>query len=154
MIFVDLDDCLVCFHYGSNTVQVLRPGALVFLAGLRAIDKVKLFTTGIRSHALDSNKDCNLGFAPEDIIAREDFCQVDRYAQKLILHATLPSPGCVFIDNQTPDDSYTNGKLEYLGVGEDRMIVVPHFGWDEPAEKFPNLIPSLLKRTREMLGIA
>ncbi len=152
MIFVDLDDCLVCFRYGGETLQVLRPGALLLLAELRKLGPVKLFTTGIRSHALNSNERQGLGFAPEDIIAREDFCKVDYYEQKLILHATAPCPGCVFIDNQQPDYSYTVGKLEYLGVGGDRMIVVPHFVADEPADRFPALVPAIVERTKSMLA--
>ena len=152
MIFVDLDDCLVCFRYGEKTVQVLRPGALLLLAELRKLARVKLFTTGMRSHALESNESQGLGFAPEEIIAREDFCEIDYYENKLILHATAPCPGCVFIDNQAPDDSYTIGKLEYLGVDGGRMIVVPHFVWDEPADRFPSLVPSIVERTKLMLN--
>lgn len=88
-VFVDLDNTLICAdilnYYTPKNAKVLelkdtneiyyarlRPGAKELLNGLRSKYDVVMVTSAIKEYANGWNKLFELGFNPEQIVARED----------------------------------------------------------------------------------
>ena len=134
MIYFDFDETLASQDlYGNEAgLTQLRPGVKEFLEELRNATKSPLYllSAGINSYVRHNNTLHKLGFIDENIIGRESlyrgaFSEDMREIEIPIKKDVCPNG--VLIENQPVDYVYTKIKMEYLGIKEDRVIIVPHF---------------------------
>jgi hypothetical protein len=137
--YIDLDNTLIHAAWGGNPNKrrtkidlgpkevywsMLRSHALDFLAFCREIAPTYILTHAARDYALEHNKVFNLGFANDQVIARDDFCY---YKSGMLVDRLLPtkinvSPGAILVDDKNPKDELAVVKMQYLGIGTDRYV--------------------------------
>jgi hypothetical protein len=154
-IFVDLDETLISSIYGKGRNpgkrkvidltaddgqrepyhSFLRPSAHKLLERLRAYGNVRILTTATRDYALAHNEAFQLGFTPEEIIAREDYTIEIRGAygsNETHLINEGQFPGALLIDDLTPEDRPLQLKLRWLGPGALHVPIQAFNGKDHP----------------------
>jgi hypothetical protein len=162
-IFVDLDETLIhgiygaCRNPGQRDViplseggpyhSLLRPSALSLLATVRNLGTVRMLTTAVREYALIHNETYKLGFAPEDIFAREDYvCEVYGAYGDRSYEPINPGqfPGAYLLDDRHPDDRDLKLKLVWLGKDSTLLRVPAFHGKDH--ENFPEKLQKILEQ--------
>lgn len=164
--FVDLDNTLIhadletyvgerpgdkVLKYSDREVYraVLRPGALEFLAALRAVPdtKVYILTTSVQSYASHWNREFGLGFDPMHIFARED----QKAASSLDPQA-FPNASVVALFDDLTEFDHRHGKIPFIsrllpaGQKVSYVRVEPYWGIGEwTAEDIQELISKGLR---------
>lgn len=117
-------------HYDT----LLRPHAQQMLEFCRGIGDVKLLTTANRQYALKHNDAFNLGFNPDQIIAREDYILRTRLAYGSVYDTLKDNsdPSAFLIDNLPPSDDSPKLKIKFLGIKEDQYIQIREFSGKDP----------------------
>jgi hypothetical protein len=114
--------------------SILRPHANTMLEFCRELGEVKLLTTANRQYALEHNNAFNLGFNPEQIIAREDYLSKTQLAYGSIYQVAKENTdaSAFLIDNLHPDEDAPRLKRQYLGIKEDQYIQIREFSGKDP----------------------
>ena len=162
MIWIDLDETLI--HAAEQPVancQVevnlprerlwfgCRPGANECLKALRELAEVRMLTVATHAYASAANACFEFGFESGQIVAREQWVQgwVVERAGKMFCDIDL---GGVLIDNKSADYWHRYKRL-YLGIGQDRLLLVPDY-YGGLSDSWPSAIPSLVGKVRELLA--
>ena len=170
-IYVDLDDCLIhSLHVfagacdvhrkivkvddGSAYASCIRPGAIDLLAQCRSIATTLLLTTATTAYAAAHNAKFRLGFAHDEIIAREQY--LDRIrgaygASSSIVTSINVAPRSVLIDNMAPLDEYAQLKMMHLGIRRDRYFQISEFSGEEDFLPPPDETSLILDKIRRIL---
>jgi hypothetical protein len=129
-----------------------RKTARRFLDEIRLSDRVAMLTSALRSYAIAMNEIFELGFAADEILARENLR--DRKTGNV-------EPYAVLVDNAPRfprDDGHhaaRRRKLRYLGASSEAVIEVPHFHgqmddpFDQDWRKYVAHIQTLAGKARQ-----
>jgi hypothetical protein len=158
MIWIDLDETLVSTsEFPSEEVaRVLlkfkggslwsspRPGAVELLGALRALGEVRMLTTAVRVYAHAASVKFGFGFAPEEIVARE------QWLKDFAVRAAGVDPRGILIDNESAVEWHFF-KRSYLGIGRDRLLLLPDYMGMLP-DTLQESWPKLVERAREIMS--
>jgi hypothetical protein len=114
-----------------------RPMADVMLEDCRRAGKTKMLTSATRQYALAANGAMELGFDPQDIVAREDIGTETTiaYGDDFLLHKQQTDPQASLIDNMRPTSKWAKIKRTFLGIPAKNYIQIREFNGKDP-EKF------------------
>lgn len=171
-IFVDLDETLI--HsipaYGGKGMGKrkriqLGPGETYhtckrhstpqIVDALKEIAPTKIFTMGTRDYALAINETLELGFSPNDIIAREDYSYETNsaYGRETVLKDLKIDPQAILIDNLEANNQNTSGKMRYLGITPDRFFHIRTYTGGKDPEKFTESEwPTILEAIKKLIS--
>ena len=160
--YIDLDNTLIHAAWGGNPNKrrtkidlgpkevywsMLRPHALDFLAFCREIAPTYMLTHAHRDYALEHNRVFGLGFADDQVIARDDFSYTK---SGMLVDTTRPtkinvSPGAILVDDKPPKHEMAVVKIQYLGINTDRYVQGRDYRGGKDPENFDKEIDKIKK---------
>jgi len=150
------ENCVVMRFAGEIYHSALRPCAHQLLARCRETGPTRMLTTATRAYSLAHNEQFQLGFAPEEIFAREDW----RYnipgaygGHETLLLAENVCPNSLLIDDFGPTSEGGRMKRKFLGIPEERYIQIRSYEGRPEPERFKDELASILERISAMPSI-
>ena len=127
----------------------LRNCAHTLLLRCRAAGPTRMLTTATREYALAMNSTFSLGFAPEEIIAREDYLEeipAPYGGYDTLVKSLKFCPDSILIDNLAPTEAHAKRKMLFLGIGEDKYIQIREYIGGRDADKFQGELTAIFRR--------